>query len=217
MKTLSLTILFVAFASFTNALPQGGSCDSVAICNDICGKQGLVSCLPCPLCQTGVPKVFGAEKYSYLETRRKLMQGKQCSRLCLRSEMNQMMDDVGCLGHGGGVICVQNCLVVFSNALLRCPVQDMSSWDIFTGAVEHCRAASTHIAKHKIESISTDVGITNLAYQAAYEVPKKKFMITAKESCHMCPLEQRQPPSCRMLFIRKLAHKRMLVVTEWVH
>ncbi|KAK1671635.1 hypothetical protein BDP55DRAFT_635701 [Colletotrichum godetiae] len=45
MKTIPYATLLMALAYFANALPQtpGEGCDSVAICNDVCGKQGMVS------------------------------------------------------------------------------------------------------------------------------------------------------------------------------
>ncbi|KAL3297278.1 hypothetical protein RB213_007879 [Colletotrichum asianum] len=42
MKVLSLSMLFVTFICVASALPQtpGTGCDSVALCNELCGKQG---------------------------------------------------------------------------------------------------------------------------------------------------------------------------------
>ncbi|KAI3529156.1 hypothetical protein CSPX01_15710 [Colletotrichum filicis] len=43
MKTIPYATLLMALAYFANALPQTPEegCDSVAICNDVCGKQGM--------------------------------------------------------------------------------------------------------------------------------------------------------------------------------
>ncbi|KAE9571335.1 hypothetical protein CGMCC3_g12607 [Colletotrichum fructicola] len=84
MKVLSLSMLFVTFACVASALPQtpGTGCDSVAICNDLCGKQGKVSSTPTDFMSHRTVLTLESP-----ETRGQRVYREQCSVVCVRSQV----------------------------------------------------------------------------------------------------------------------------------